>query len=552
MANLYPIKIVDVYYGNAFSAQAEKDKGTRGVMIKAGQGGWSTMEQSRAMIDQCEKIGLPYGFYWVIDARYDSGYHMGAIKKAFPDMWFGKLGLWWDCEKPIWTMEDKDYWKCPYAGTGLIEAVTDKFFQWCGKTGGLYTAPGFAKLLNWSSWLFKVKPVSAKLARMPLWVAQYNSSITKPDLFGRWTNWVFWQYTPEPDYNYFNGTDADFKAMFDVTDIEIPKANPTYKVNTMVLNVRADPSTNQLAVGKIYLGNIVESQGLSSDKLWVNIKMGSLVGWCSKTYLTLLTGTEDDTETPIPKEDGLLEERTLFSGKALYKKYKSFTPRGEIIYHVMKVLRKDAEIFITPPPRNVKSVPNFLKDNNLDICINGDGWTSVKISNIWRIIMSGFNASRGISYGTPNNEQTFYITESGMVSITKAGGLWNAMSFPNILVENCQVSPKIKRYDIDPRTALGFTVNGDIIMVTMDGKETYNVNRTGMTFTEVATILVREGAWIGANLDGGGSTTMVVRDELDGQPRILNTPCGENPYMSRGETFKVRSVANHFGLRMKQ
>jgi exopolysaccharide biosynthesis protein len=86
----------------------------------------------------------------------------------------------------------------------------------------------------------------------------------------------------------------------------------------------------------------------------------------------------------------------------------------------------------------------------------------------------------------------------------------------------------------------------------VDGKETYSSSRTGMNFTELASILVRENTWIGANLDGGGSTTLVVRDEVDGEPRILNTPCGENVYISRGLTYKLRSVANHFGLRIKQ
>ena len=44
---------------------------------------------------------------------------------------------------------------------------------------------------------------------------------------------------------------------------------------------------------------------------------------------------------------------------------------------------------------------------------------------------------------------------------------------------------------------------------------------------------VRHGAWIGSNQDGGGSTTLVIRDEVDGQPTILNQPCGEDAYMCR-------------------
>ena len=88
------------------------------------------------------------------------------------------------------------------------------------------------------------------------------------------------------------------------------------------------------------------------------------------------------------------------------------------------------------------------------------------------------------------------------------------------------------------------------ILIAVDGAETYNEKtRSGMNFTEVAWLLIRHGAWMGSNQDGGGSTTMAVRDDKDGATRILNQPCGEAPYMCRGKLYSVRPVANAFCIR---
>jgi len=67
-----------------------------------------------------------------------------------------------------------------------------------------------------------------------------------------------------------------------------------------------------------------------------------------------------------------------------------------------------------------------------------------------------------------------------------------------------------------PRTAVGQTADGRILLVAVDGRQSgYSV---GMTTFEMAQTLVRLGAVRGMQLDGGGSTTLA----FDG--RILNRP----------------------------
>jgi hypothetical protein len=220
---------------------------------------------------------------------------------------------------------------------------------------------------------------------------------------------------------------------------------------------------------------------------------------------------------------------------------------------VLKADLRNAEVFVTPPPKGLKMVPVLLEENGMDIAVNGDGWIMRRTLGGSRVETTGQNASRGKIYGATENQMAFYIDAQNRVSRRRPArrDLWNAISFPNLLVEDGQIFPRIARADIDPRTAIGFTQDGrSVILLVVDGAETYNEKtRSGMNFTEVASLLIRHGAWIGANQDGGGSSTMAIRDDKDGAVRLLNQPCGEAPYMCRGKLYSVRPVANAFCIR---
>lgn len=67
-----------------------------------------------------------------------------------------------------------------------------------------------------------------------------------------------------------------------------------------------------------------------------------------------------------------------------------------------------------------------------------------------------------------------------------------------------------------PRTALGITGEGGLLIVTVNGRKP-GIS-VGMTLEELAAYMLELGAVDAMNLDGGGSTTMVIRD------RVLNIP----------------------------
>jgi Phosphodiester glycosidase len=60
----------------------------------------------------------------------------------------------------------------------------------------------------------------------------------------------------------------------------------------------------------------------------------------------------------------------------------------------------------------------------------------------------------------------------------------------------------------NPRTAVGATADGKLLIVTVDGRQPGH--SVGMSLRELAELFVRLGARSAMNLDGGGSTTMVI------------------------------------------
>jgi hypothetical protein len=82
----------------------------------------------------------------------------------------------------------------------------------------------------------------------------------------------------------------------------------------------------------------------------------------------------------------------------------------------------------------------------------------------------------------------------------------------------------------NPRTFAGVDAAGRTILVTVDGRSTSSL---GLTLVETAAVARALGLRSALNLDGGGSTTMVVRGRVANQP---SDATGERPV---GDTLLV-------------
>jgi len=70
--------------------------------------------------------------------------------------------------------------------------------------------------------------------------------------------------------------------------------------------------------------------------------------------------------------------------------------------------------------------------------------------------------------------------------------------------------------DLHPRTAVGFSQDSSkLFCITVDGRQAIS---RGMNLIEMADFMVGLGVWKGMNLDGGGSTTMIVRGAVENSP----------------------------------
>ncbi len=117
-----------------------------------------------------------------------------------------------------------------------------------------------------------------------------------------------------------------------------------------------------------------------------------------------------------------------------------------------------------------------------------------------RIDLQGENAARWRQVQEAVAGGPWLIRDGKRLTTEEQGGGFNPQSF----VE--------RRH---PRTAVGRTARGEIIWLTVDGRQPHS---QGATLDELARILERYGAVEAINLDGGGSTTLVVRN------LIINSP----------------------------
>ena len=84
----------------------------------------------------------------------------------------------------------------------------------------------------------------------------------------------------------------------------------------------------------------------------------------------------------------------------------------------------------------------------------------------------------------------------------------------NVRSREESIAPDIA-YGRAPRTGIGIKADGTVLLMVVDGRSRYSA---GMSLNEFARYLKRFGAVSAVNLDGGGSSEMV----LDG--KIMNRP----------------------------
>ncbi len=257
---------------------------------------------------------------------------------------------------------------------------------------------------------------------------------------------------------------------------------------------------------------------------------------------------------PLPTQE------TLYEG-VTYQRVVRYFPNA-MIAHIIKIdtKAKGIQFLVTPAdsksatPLNARTTSQFLDEFDVQIAINGDGfspWWSRGPADYYPhtgdpVAPLGFTASNGDDYWQgfeleEGERPTLYISRRNAFSFNdKPNRVYSAISGDRMLVLQGKPVPDLNDSALEPRTAIGLNKNGRYVyLIVVDGRQPFY--SAGITFADLAQLLVDQDIYVAMSLDGGGSSTLVVEGE-NGEPVILNSPIDN--YIPGRE----RPVANHVGV----
>ncbi len=245
---------------------------------------------------------------------------------------------------------------------------------------------------------------------------------------------------------------------------------------------------------------------------------------------TVIESDEDSDTSAIKiseiKDDGVYEsvyeeqilkrdpDNDVF--KLITVKEKTYTAYITVVYDPSRVHLVSASNLSSGGQR----VTEMAKKHKALVAINGG---SAKIRN-HALIPRGIYIQDGkVLFDSGDREKLIAFNNDNILVLAKmnskeakARGIRDAVWFQPYLIVN-GVPSKFKGdggYGNRPRTAIGQRQDGIVLFVTVDGKTGLN----GTTMKELTKIFVRYKAYNAANLDGGGSTTLVVNGKLINDP----------------------------------
>lgn len=237
-----------------------------------------------------------------------------------------------------------------------------------------------------------------------------------------------------------------------------------------------------------------------------------------------------------------------------------------LVYYIVRIDLKASGIsFLTTPADRIdgfdyiaRTTGQFLEEHRLQLAINGDffdPWRDNGPLDYYPHLGDGVNI-RGLTinqgliategYAPQDSYKTLYIDSQNHAAFQPLADAQTAISGNVMIVENGVYAISdddaylSKRH---PRTAIALDKSGEILfLIVVDGRQpSYS---RGVNMEELAQIIIDAGGYNALNLDGGGSSSLLVEGE-DGKAGLLNSPIHTRiPYCER-------PIANHFGVYAK-
>lgn len=208
------------------------------------------------------------------------------------------------------------------------------------------------------------------------------------------------------------------------------------------------------------------------------------------------------------------------------------------------------EFLVTPSngdaPKDVgaRTTSEFLREFKCQVAINGSVFDVFARQKGDPMDIEGLSLSRGDAYSEANEWDALLITSNRQAWIARspivASNAFNGLSgFFAALYHGTNYGTMKDRH---PRTLAGVSRDGrHLILGVFDGRQPgYS---EGLTTAEAAEWMFKLGCYDALNLDGGGSTALVIQGK-EGEPEVVNRPSGPPPGTER-------RVGNHLGVLAK-
>jgi exopolysaccharide biosynthesis protein len=154
--------------------------------------------------------------------------------------------------------------------------------------------------------------------------------------------------------------------------------------------------------------------------------------------------------------------------------------------------------------------------------INGGGYRDDKKRGLpWGTliangeIVSACTEHREHTIGGLNAANKLIVGRMTDNDITRQNFQWAFEFGPILIINGEKTALNVYSGGLSPRTAIGQTKEGHILMVVIDGRQTSSI---GATFQDVQMVLFANGAINAIGLDGGASSCMVYQGELVNSP----------------------------------
>jgi hypothetical protein len=188
-----------------------------------------------------------------------------------------------------------------------------------------------------------------------------------------------------------------------------------------------------------------------------------------------------------------------------------------------------------PWQTRLQTVRHVAERKHLDVAVNGNFFMADGAADVGGRRVPYFIGNRARAVGwlvcdgkVISNEPaaaSLVVDREGHVSIGKFDALPNGarhvVSGSQLLVSG---GNNVARGDVRaPRTAAGIADDGKtLVLLVVDGR--LLSHSVGMSEVELADEMIRQGCTEALNLDGGGSSTLVMRDAADEAPQVKNRP----------------------------